>query len=384
MITQNINTLFSILRTALQGTPLSPEIKSFTEEEVAQLFALAKIHDLSHIVANVFLENNLFSENTPKYQRAVFKALYRYEGQAFELSRLCELLSKKEIPCIPLKGSVLRKYYPLAWMRTSCDIDILVKKEDLIRAKEAIIEELLYEYREDSKHDITLFSKGGVCLELHFDLQESDFREIEILKDIWTGNEIRQTIPFVYEMTNELFVLYHIYHMAKHFMNGGCGIRPFIDLWIIKHNMPYDWDKLEKLLSKAGLLSFAKSALLLSDVWFSDGSHTELTEEMENYILSAGVYGTTENRVAIAQSARGGKLKFLLSRSFPSFEYMANRNPVLRKCPILLPWFYIVRWFRFLLKKEKSNAITEIRLNSSVSEEKTARLHTMCEELSLL
>ena len=384
MLTDTTNALFSIMRTALQGTPIPQEIEAYTEEQVTELLALAKMHDLGHIVANVFLENNIFPENAPKYQRTAFKALYRYEGQAFELSRVCELLAKEEIPFIPLKGSVLRKYYPQPWMRTSCDIDILVKKEDHTRAKEAIVKELSYEERETSMHDVTLFSQGGVCLELHFDLLESDFREVQLLKEIWQSNEISQTTPFAYEMSNELFMLFHIYHMAKHFVNGGCGVRPFIDLWIIKHNMPYDQDKLEKLLSDTDFLPFAKSALLLSDVWFSNGEHTAMTEEMEDYILSSGVYGTTENRVAIAQSARGGRLKFLLARSFPSFAYMAKRYPLLHKCPILLPWFYIVRWFRFLVKKEKTNALTEIRLNSSVSEEKTARLHTMCEELSLL
>ena len=167
MLTETTNALFSIMRTALQGTPVPQEIKSYTEEQVTELLALAKMHDLGHIVANVFLENNIFPENAPKYQRTAFKALYRYEGQAFELSRVCELLAKEEIPFIPLKGSVLRKYYPQPWMRTSCDIDILVKKEDHTRAKEAIVKELSYEERETSMHDVTLFSQGGVCLELH-------------------------------------------------------------------------------------------------------------------------------------------------------------------------------------------------------------------------
>ena len=182
MLTETTKTLFSIMRTALQSTPIPQEINAYTEEQITQLFALAKIHDLGHIVANVFLENNIFPKNAPKYQRTAFKALYRYEGQAFEFSRVCELLAKAEIPFIALKGSVLRKYYPHPWMRTSCDIDILVRKEDHTRAKEVIVKELSYEERETSMHDVTLFSQGGVCRELHFDLLESDFREVQLLQ----------------------------------------------------------------------------------------------------------------------------------------------------------------------------------------------------------
>ena len=43
----------------------------------------------------------------------------------------CNALEKAQIPFVPLKGSVIRKYYPEAWMRTSSDIDVLVHKEDV-------------------------------------------------------------------------------------------------------------------------------------------------------------------------------------------------------------------------------------------------------------
>ncbi|MBO4954226.1 MAG: nucleotidyltransferase family protein, partial [Clostridia bacterium] len=35
------------------------------------------------------------------------------------------------IDFMPLKGAVIRQYYPEPWMRTSCDIDIHVKKDRL-------------------------------------------------------------------------------------------------------------------------------------------------------------------------------------------------------------------------------------------------------------
>ena len=53
-----------------------------------------------------------------------------------EYENLCSAFEKAQIPFLPLKGSVIRKYYPEAWMRTSCDIDILVHDEDVGRAKE--------------------------------------------------------------------------------------------------------------------------------------------------------------------------------------------------------------------------------------------------------
>jgi hypothetical protein len=48
-----------------------------------------------------------------------------------EFERICLVLEKAKIPHIPLKGSVLRKLYKEPWLRTSCDIDILVQEETL-------------------------------------------------------------------------------------------------------------------------------------------------------------------------------------------------------------------------------------------------------------
>lgn len=59
-----------------------------------------------------------------------------------------------------------------------------------------------------------------------------------------------------YKMSKELFLLYHIYHMAKHFIHGGCGIKPFIDLWIIKNKIGFDGGKAQKMLQESGLLAF--------------------------------------------------------------------------------------------------------------------------------
>ena len=73
-------------------------------------------------------------------------AVYRYERINYELNCLTEALNQAEMPFIPLKGSILRQYYPEPWMRTSCDIDILVREEDIDAATQAIEKKLGYEY----------------------------------------------------------------------------------------------------------------------------------------------------------------------------------------------------------------------------------------------
>ena len=66
-------------------------------------------------------------------------------------------------------------------------------------------------------------------MELHFELVETDFKKSALLSDVWNGDELIKASDFEYAMTNELFLFFHIYHMAKHLKYGGCGIKPLID-----------------------------------------------------------------------------------------------------------------------------------------------------------
>ncbi len=61
---------------------------------------------------------------------------------------------------MPLKGSVIRNMYPEPWMRTSCDIDILVEKSSLDVAKKAV-QAIGFEYKGMGSHDISLFFRFG-------------------------------------------------------------------------------------------------------------------------------------------------------------------------------------------------------------------------------
>lgn len=103
-------------------------------------------------------------------------------------------------------------------------------------------------------------------------------------------------------MPDEYFYFYHIAHMAKHFVGtGGCGIRPFLDIWILNNRINFDREKRANLLSDGELDVFAKQAELLAEIWFGTAEHTEITKQMEEYILRGGVYGTNENRITVQQ-----------------------------------------------------------------------------------
>ena len=73
--------------------------------------------------------------------------------------------------------------------------------------------------------------------------------------------------------------------MLSHIINGGCGIRPFIDLWILRNKRYYDEKKLKPLLEKCGLVRYYEKICELSEVWMEGKPHNEITESLQKYIL---------------------------------------------------------------------------------------------------
>ena len=362
------------------------------------LFRLSKKHDIAPIVGNALNKCGAF-EHLPvdieesereaiakiktKFDEQIFTSVYRYENINNELKEIRRVLSEAKIPFIPLKGSVIRKYYPEPWQRTSCDIDVLVKEKDADNAAEYLQTRLQYRCEEKWQHDISLFSPSNVHVELHFKLLDSDFKQVKDLIDIWSGDEISLLSDSEYQMSKELFLLYHIYHMAKHFIHGGCGIKPFIDLWIIKNKVGFDEEKAQKMLQESGLLAFYERSTDLMNVWFEGKEHSEITQEMEDYVLQGGVYGTLEQHIAMSQNKKGGKFRHLLSKIFLSYEQMKVYYPSVKKCPILFPFYQVRRWFRILFCGGRKAAMNEIKLNQSISEEKKQAAKRLIEELGL-
>ena len=180
-----------------------------------------------------------------------------------------------------------------------------------------------------------------------------------------------------------MLYFYHIAHMAKHFEIGGCGIKPLMDTYVLKRHLNLDAQKLEKLLIDGKLLVFCQSSELLSDVWFCGADHTDLTLEMQNYIISGGVYGTTVNRVAVQQGKRGGKLGYVLSRVFIPYDTIKLYYPILQKHKWLLPAMYIRRGFDFIVRKGIKRGVRELRINNNINDEKSSYMQRFMRKVGL-
>jgi len=313
-------------------------------------------------------------------------AIYRYENINYAFNEIANELEENKIEFIPLKGAVLREYYPEPWMRTSCDIDILIQSSDAEKAIEVLSLNCSCSRGEDcTTHDYSLVYANDVHLELHYTLTQDGKlpKADQILSDIWGYSTEKQGHNFRKELKNEMFILYHLAHMAKHFLIGGCGIRSFIDLLLILRKMKYDTILLNDLIERAGLAKFYESILKLLDVWLNGIEHTSLTLQMENFILTGGVYGTARNSAAIKAGTGEGKLKTWLKLIFLSRDSLEIIYPNLKRYPSLLFFYQIKRWFNVFNREKRKKIKNIVDARKSLEKKEINSVGEMIKQLEL-
>ena len=275
---------FALIRYEFSGE-LSQEIKNLISKELLKpLFNLSKRHDLSHLVGDALAKNGFLNGDSEEEKRFLSErnlAVFRYEQMQYEYMEICKTLSKGKIPFIPLKGAVIRKYYNEPWLRTSCDIDILVKKQDVDLAVSLLKDNLNFTCKLVGNHDVQLYSPTNVHLELHYTLieDENNINLTKILSSVW--DNVIETSPYHYEIKDDLFYFYIISHIAKHVKWGGCGVRAFIDVFVLNNKLEFSKKDREDLLIKGGLLTFSKAVLKLSNAWMLDEEKDQLSLDLE-------------------------------------------------------------------------------------------------------
>lgn len=377
--------LFLLLRSAVRGVLLTEDERAMCAQvDMERLCVIAKKHDVLHLLALGLKQNKLLTVDHATIERSIFKAVYRHQQHQFEFGRLCDALETAHIPFLPLKGAILRQYYPEPWMRTSCDIDVFVRQEDLDRATLCLVNALGYEERERAMHDISFFSENGTHVELHFDLVEENCANnaSKLLRSVWEYVTPCEGYMYRYQMTDEFFYFYHVAHMAKHVEFGGCGIRPFIDLWILDH-MCDDPSKRDALLSQCDLLQFTGAVRALSRVWMDGETADERSLQLQKIILQGGAYGSMENRVLLKQKKKGGKIGYIWSRVFLPYDRLKRYYPVLEKHRWLVPLMQIRRWFRVCNPAVAKRAKAEMMTNRHVTVSEAEQMNIFLQEIGL-
>ena len=373
---------FELLRFEVLETELSDGVKSLiTPSVLPTLFMLSKRHDLAHLIGDALEKHGLLPENSKIKERFLNEknvAIYRLAQLSYEYERVCGVLEELKVKYIPLKGIVIRKLYPQNCLRTSADVDILIDKNSLKEVIKTLTEKLNYTYETTDAYNAIVVSPNGVHVELHFDLITKYDSEVsnKILSEVWEHSKQLKN-SYKHLMNDDYFYYYHLAHMARHFIDGGCGVKPFIDLWLLNNKICFNKEDRNELLIKGELLQFEKACNLLSKIWLEGLEHSNETLALQNYLLKGGVFGSSDNKILINQGKKGGRFKYVTSRIFMPLEKMQHRYAVLKRHKWLYPFFVIVRCFEVLFKGDSTRIKNELKTSAQITgaeQEKTQDL----------
>ncbi len=327
--------------------------KQLSSELLKGVYKLLKFHDLNHVLFNFIKKNDIEvpSEFAKILKNDYLSAVLKSENVTFETRNVSKILSDTGVKHVILKGEELKGYYPKGFIRPSADIDVLVEENSLSKALKALKSNLEVVSMERNYHDVTIVLDNGIIIELHFTLSENDDR-LDRVTEGYLDN-LEKVVDFKYKFNNEFTVAYLITHIAYHFYNGGCGIKSFIDLHLIKSKINYDENIVISYLEKGNLTVFYKKVFELIGVWFNKEVYDETTLEMERFVLNGGAYGSFYQ----SQKSTENFKNRIIKKIFLPYKTLCNYYPVLKKACILYPFFIVVRCFKVVFSKEKRERV---------------------------
>ena len=345
-----------------------PEEERVAAMDMEALFRLSRRHMLSAIIAfalepiSAILDPKVW-KNWRLLKEDSVRRILLFDA---ERHTILGILEEKSIWHLPLKGVLLKDFYPKTGMRQMSDNDILYDASRTPEVK-AIMEGL--GFSTDSSfgrgvHDH--YMKPPVCnFEMHRALFGTghDQRLVEYYEDVKSRLLLNEGSKCGFHFSDEDFYVYLLSHEYKHYSGGGTGLRSLLDTYVYlkKRGEELDWTYIAGELDKLGIADFEAQNRSLALHLFGGEALTVEDQKMLDYVLSSGTYGTVQNSVRnhIHKYGDGalGKIRYVLGRLFLPMDVVRSAFPLFVKCPILLPFLPLYR----VLRGNRKRLLIELR-----------------------
>jgi AraC-like DNA-binding protein len=176
--------LIQLLKASLYDeTPENlPEHCSWTS-----VYELADLHSVAGMSCYAVLrlpdEQRPEGELLKKWIQTMQFTQARESMQHFECTAFFDLLEEGQIPFLPLKGWHIKHLYPRPDMRSMCDIDVLVRKEDMETASELLHKCGFHSNSQWNTNHIGFLKPPHIALELHHSLFYEDISYYDYFAD---------------------------------------------------------------------------------------------------------------------------------------------------------------------------------------------------------
>lgn len=342
-----------------------PDAKRVEEMDLDILYKSCKAHNITALVCYAL---EMVITPPANWLEEKGKAIRKNLLFDIERQKITSFMDKNDIKNLPLKGILLKEYYPKAGMRQMSDNDIYFDKAFREQLKEFMLS-IGYELVSyDNYHDV--YEKQPIYnFEMHHSLFEKSSKNplYKYYSDI-DKRLIKDDTSNSYHFRDEDFYIYIIAHEYKHYSTYGTGIRSLLDCYILLNRFEnkLDWNYIKLETDKLSLTKFEESQRLLCKKLFNYLDTVDFTIEevkMLNYFVSGGVYGNLKTSVVnqltgeIGESDRkitfSMKAKYIFQRLFPPMEFYKLYHPFFYRHKYLLPICFFYRIFKLLFKKNK-------------------------------
>ena len=349
--------LIYLVRCALCGT--IPERERVEKMVLDTLFLVAEKHMLKAIAASSL---EAAGASNGEFTKARLYALNRSIRFDHYRSLVFAGLEERGIAYLPLKGAVIREYYPDPALREMVDVDVLIDPERRADVR-TLMEELgfttrLYGNRVDDNYIV----QPGIVFEMHSSLfgEFEDNRIAEYYADVFSRLEKSAENGYELRFSDGDLLVYLIAHEYKHFKAGGVGIRALADLFVCMRAAgdAVDTEYVYGELDRMGIGDHARRIIPLALKVFSgdenglDGDERELLD----FIIFSGVFGTVDNFVAERTRAAGSGLGAAKELVFLTETDLRNNYPFFAKHRALRPLLFFYRSGRGLTVSRKKAA----------------------------
>ena len=325
-----------------------PDKERVDSIDLEYLYKASCKHNLCAIVGYA-LESAGILDN--EFIQAKAKAIRKVTVMEIDKQLLFERFEQQGIWYMPLKGLIIKDFYPSIGMRQMSDFDILFDSNYQENVKEIFLElGFTCERYGKGNHDVYL-KKPVSNFEMHTGLfapvhQKSIYNYYCDIKQLMLKDENN---AYGYHLSSNDFYVYITAHEYKHYSNGGTGLRSLLDIYIILQRLgnELDFGYIRTQTDKLGITDFEQRNKNLALRLFEGNGLSELDHNMLEYIISSGTYGninhSIDNKVEKFGGGKKGKLRYILSKVFMPVNKIKEYYPFFYKHKILIPCLFFYR-----------------------------------------
>ena len=359
-ITRTSEQLLYLMACALQGVSAREEI--LADADLKQLLIMARKHSVASMVCMALEKTAIFAnadESVKKqWLEAKNKAVRKNMLLDAERKVILHELEIQGIWYMPLKGSILKDWYPKPGMREMADNDILFDPAGRKQVRE-IFQNRGYKTVSFGKLNHDEYEKPPIYnFEMHVSLFHGMYKELAEQYE----NVKERLLPvdgtaYQFAFTPEDFYVFALAHAHKHYSHSGTGVRTLADIYVMDRHLGgiIDRDEVEQKLTQLGIAEYEQHSRVLAEKLFSAVrplAEIELTEDEKGMLLyycDATTYGTVGNSVnnRLHELQEGSeditlwtKLKYCGVRLFPGREFCKLHYPFVYRHPWTMPFFW--------------------------------------------